>query len=188
MEFNFEQEVITVTSSATFKNYARRYASKVIDADDLVQETILKAFANRNQFEPGTNIKAWLYSILYHYAMTVKRRAWRDVEMGEGQAGRVPTEATAEIKIQFSEALWAITKIPASMAAAFELVVMQGYAYEEVAAQLRIPVGTVKSKVSRARKIVCDALKLDYDEEVVDDYDNTRDSAAVAIRALLATR
>ena len=122
------------------------------DADDLVQDTLIKAWTNREKFEPGTNLRAWLFTILrntYYTTVARRRREVRD-ETGE-YAGRLRTPATQDWSIAVRALQAALQKLPAEHREALILVGAAGLSYEEVAEICGCALGTIKSRVSRAR-------------------------------------
>lgn len=127
------------------------------EADDLVQETVLRALANENQFTPGTNLAAWLNVILRNYHFTRNRRADHKPHFDiDDPAVNLPAMPDNQIdSIRISELISTIGKLPAKQRQALVLIGAEGYSYEEVAAMIGSSVGTIKSRVSRARnKIV----------------------------------
>jgi RNA polymerase sigma-70 factor, ECF subfamily len=122
------------------------------DADDLVQDTLIKAWTNREKFEPGTNLRAWLFTILrntYYTTVLRRRREVRD-EMGE-YAGMLKTPATQDWSIAMGALEAALQKLPAEHREALILVGAAGLSYEEVAEICGCALGTIKSRVNRAR-------------------------------------
>lgn len=125
-------------------------------ADDLVQDTIVKAMAARLSFRAGTNMGAWLGFIARNIFLSEKRRSWRMVEMAEGQAEGVPAPASQLTRVLASEGFAALAYLPDEMREAVLLVGMDGASYEEAAEILKTEVGTIKSRVSRGRQILAD--------------------------------
>lgn len=121
-------------------------------ADDLVQETLMKAWANLASFEPGTNMAGWLYTILRNefYGRLRKRR--REVDDPEGQyAARLATHATQDSHLHFQDFRAALFRLAPDHREALMLVGASGLSYEEAAALCGCAVGTMKSRVNRAR-------------------------------------
>ena len=122
------------------------------DADDLVQDTLIKAWGARDKFEPGTNLRAWLFTILRntYYTAVVRRR--REVADEDGKHAASLSEAPRQ---EWSVAMGALQtglqKLPAEHREALILVGAAGLTYEEAAEICGCAVGTIKSRVSRAR-------------------------------------
>jgi RNA polymerase sigma-70 factor (ECF subfamily) len=136
------------------------------DADDLVQDTLIKAWTNRDKFEPGTNLRAWLFTILrntYYTAVLRRRREVRD-ETGE-YAGTLKTPATQDWSVAVRALQAALQKLPAEHREALILVGAAGLSYEEAAEICGCALGTIKSRVNRARARL---LKIMEAEDVTD--------------------
>ncbi len=164
------QKVIMPHVDALF-NYAMRITGDSDDADDLVQETLLKAFRFFDKFEKGTNSKAWLYRILKNsyineYRRQVKEPAKVDYEDVQNFYENIKS---SDVKTQhyeedsFNNLLddnisSAITKLPEDFRTVIILSDIEGYTYEEVADFVDCPVGTVRSRLHRARKMLYSQL------------------------------
>jgi len=118
--------------------------------EDLAQDVMLKAVLAREQFAAGTNLSAWLCMIARNRWYSDRRRAWRMVEMADGQAERVPIAAGQMMRLELSEALDAMSYLPPEHAEAL-LAAAEGLTMEEMASELGVAEGTVKSRISRAR-------------------------------------
>lgn len=141
-------------------------------AQDLVQDTYLKAYRARARFEPGTNLKAWLYTILHNTWRNRRRDQARapvevnsetvDVVVGQGVASSASTQDTPEdalVKTVLSEDLRAaLDGLPEAFRETVWLRDVDELSYQEIAAVLDVPIGTVMSRLSRARRLLFDAL------------------------------
>ncbi len=122
------------------------------DADDLVQDTLIKAWTNKDKFQPGTNLRAWLFTILrntYYTQVLRRRREVRD-EMGE-YAGALKTPATQDWSVAMRSLQAALQQLPDEHREALILVGAAGLSYEEAAEICGCALGTIKSRVNRAR-------------------------------------
>ena len=131
-------------------------------ADDLVQETLMKAWKHHDSFQPGTNMKAWLYTILRNEFYTQIRKRKREVEDADGvYSGRVMVPAEQDGHLDMSDLRIALDKLPADQREAVILVGASGFSYEEAAEICSVAVGTVKSRVNRARARLTVLLNLE---------------------------
>ncbi len=122
------------------------------DADDLVQDTLIKAWSHRDKFEPGTNLRAWLFTILRntYYTAIVRRR--REVRDEDDQYARSMTSApTQEWGLAMKALQKALDQLPSEHREALILVGAAGLSYEEAADICGCALGTIKSRVNRAR-------------------------------------
>jgi RNA polymerase sigma-70 factor (ECF subfamily) len=128
-------------------------------ADDLAQEALAKAWQSRDTFRAGSNLKAWLFTILRNQFYSDRRRAWRQAPWDESAAERVPTAKGEQTwAVQLSDTARALRALPAEQREALILVGAGGFSYEDAAAISNCAVGTVKSRVARARKALISAL------------------------------
>jgi RNA polymerase sigma-70 factor (ECF subfamily) len=132
--------------------FALSLASHADYADDLVQETLMKAWNHQNSFQEGTNIKAWLFTILRNEYFSQLRKRRREVEDADGDyAGSVVTPGGQESQLDMADLRIALQQLPDDQREAVVLVGASGFSYQEVAEICHVPVGTVKSRVNRAR-------------------------------------
>ncbi|WP_132249147.1 sigma-70 family RNA polymerase sigma factor [Methylobacterium segetis] len=135
-------------------------------ADDLVQDTVMRAWRSRERFEPGTNLGAWLFTIMRNAFYSEHRRQAREVSDSEGDlAARVATVPSQTGHLDLQDARAALDRLPAPMREALILVTIEDLTYEEAAAVMNCRVGTVKSRVWRARDQL--ALLLGYTAEEI---------------------
>jgi len=132
--------------------FARGLCGRPDMADDLVQETMLKAWAAQDRFEPGTSMRAWTFVILRNAYLTDMRRNRFRGEYDEGVAERILTApAGQEEPIHLSDMHRALLTLPPERREALLLVGAGGFSYEEAAEICGCAIGTIKSRVGRAR-------------------------------------
>jgi len=160
--------------------FAISLSGKVDRADDLVQETLVRALTNINSFEPGTNLQAWLFTILRNQFRSEYRKRRREVEDVDGHfAENLKTPPEQHGHLEFQEFRQALTQLPADQREALILVGASGFSYEEAAQICGCAVGTTKSRVNRARARLAIILSI----ESADDFGPDRESRAVVASA-----
>lgn len=133
--------------------FARTLCGDAAAADDLAQDAMMKAWDARTSFQPGTNMKAWTFMILRNQFYSEKRRSWRSTQLDQEAAERTLVAADdPAAPIALDELRQALDSLPDEQREALILVGAGGFAYEEAAEICRCAVGTVKSRVSRARR------------------------------------
>lgn len=144
------------------RGFAISLTANPTQADDLVQETLLKAWANQHRFMPGTNLPAWLMTIARNAFYTERRRRKREVEdVDDAAAGQLIELPAQEHGMELQKVWQAMTVLPVVQREALILVGAQGMTYEAAAELIGCQVGTVKSRVSRARSSLADTLTRD---------------------------
>jgi RNA polymerase sigma-70 factor, ECF subfamily len=129
------------------------------DADDLVQEAVVKAWAAFDRFEPGTNLNAWLFTILRNQFHTNYRKRRREVEDGDGTfAARLKAPPEQDGVVALHELQAALQRLPAEQREALVLIGVERVSYEEAASICGVAVGTVKSRVNRARSKLAELI------------------------------
>jgi len=141
-------------------------------ADDMVQDTLVKAWTNIDKFKSGTNMRAWLFTILRNTYYSSRRKAKREVADVDG----VHTEALAEKpahdgRLQMTDFRSAFAKLSDEQREALLLIGASGFSYEEAAVMCGVAVGTIKSRTNRARQRLAELMQLDDDDslEITDD-------------------
>lgn len=135
--------------------FARGLCGRPDMADDLVQETMLKAWAAQDRFEPGTSMRAWTFVILRNVYLTEMRRNRFRGDYDETVAERILVEsASQEEPIHLDDMRRALMALPEERREALLLVGAGGFSYEEAAEICQCPVGTIKSRVGRARAAI----------------------------------
>ncbi|MFL6818741.1 MAG: sigma-70 family RNA polymerase sigma factor [Bradyrhizobium sp.] len=135
-------------------------------ADDLVQETLLRALANIDSFQPGSNLPAWLFTILRNLFRSDYRKRRREVEDAEGSyAKTLKTQPAQNAHLEFEEFRAALDKLPQDQREALILVGASGFSYEDAAAICGCAVGTIKSRVNRARSKLSALLYVEGTED-----------------------
>jgi RNA polymerase sigma-70 factor (ECF subfamily) len=131
--------------------FARFLARDRGAADDLVQDTVARALAAADQFQDGSNVKAWLFTILRNIFYEQARRRRREARAIETQFALRADEAPSVSRADIAELGTMLWRLPPLLREALVLVGAQGLSYEEAAAICGTPVGTMKARVSRAR-------------------------------------
>jgi RNA polymerase sigma-70 factor, ECF subfamily len=158
--------------------FAISLSGNVDRADDLVQETLLRALANIDSFQRGTNMSAWLFTILRNLFRSEYRKRRREVEDADGSyAERLKSQPEQTGRVEFTEFRSALAQLPADQREALILVGASGFSYEEAAEICGCAVGTIKSRVNRARSRLAELLSIESMEDFGPD---------LATRAVLA--
>ncbi|HEY0440721.1 MAG TPA: sigma-70 family RNA polymerase sigma factor [Xanthobacteraceae bacterium] len=162
----------------SLRAFAISLCGNVDRADDLVQETLLRALANINSFQPGTNMSAWLFTILRNLFRSEYRKRRREVEDADGSyADTLKSQPEQSSRVEFEEFRGALAKLPPDQREALILVGASGFSYEEAAEICGCAVGTIKSRVNRARSRLADLLSI----ESADDFGPDRTTRAVLV-------
>jgi RNA polymerase sigma-70 factor (ECF subfamily) len=138
------------------RRYARALTRDAARADDLVQSCLLRALAKEHLWQPGTDLRAWLFTILHNQNVNEVRRSVREgVTVAVEDVAPVLTMApNAGPSLQLRDLERAIGLLPEEQRQVILLVGLEGMRYEEVAAVLDIPIGTVRSRLSRGREML----------------------------------
>jgi RNA polymerase sigma-70 factor (ECF subfamily) len=162
---------LVMAQGKPLKVYAVHFTRDVDDANDLVQDTMLKAITSYHNFKEGTNLKGWLYTIMKNtFINNYKRMAKKNQlvtqsdEITSSHLLYSSTKNTGEAKFVMDDLTWALNKLPEEYGHPFTMY-FEGYKYHEIADELVIPIGTVKTRIFVARKILRKNLK-PYDDGV----------------------
>jgi RNA polymerase sigma-70 factor (ECF subfamily) len=158
---------------------ARTLCGDAAAADDLAQDTVMKAWDARASFQIGTNMKAWTFMILRNQFYSEKRRSWRQSQLDQDAAERTLLAIDDPASpLALDELRQAMLMLPSEQREALILVGAGGFAYEEAAEICGCAVGTVKSRVSRARRAI---------QSILEDgsYDRDGTPAGEAMKSIL---
>jgi len=134
-------------------------------AEDLTQDTVLKAISKQERFEEGTNLQAWLFTILRNSYFTTHRKIRREVSDTDGiYSAKLETIPEQEGRLMMGKLQAALARLPQEQRKALLLVGLDGMEYEAAALELGCKVGTIKSRINRARTRVAELLELDQGE------------------------
>ncbi|MFB7882496.1 sigma-70 family RNA polymerase sigma factor [Brevundimonas diminuta] len=174
----FKAELVTLIPH--LRAFARTLTGDPTAADDLAQEAMTKAWDARASYQMGTNMKAWTFMILRNQFYSEKRRSWRQTQLDQEAAERTLIAVDdPEAPVALDELRQALQTLPEEQREALILVGAGGFAYEEAAEICQCAVGTVKSRVSRARKALQATLERGG-------YARDGKSAGDAMRSILA--
>ena len=156
--------------------FAISLCGNVDRADDLVQEALLRALANIHSFQPGTNMSAWLFTILRNHFRSEYRKRRREVEDADGHyAESLTSHPEQQGHLELTEFRTALNKLPDEQREALILVGASGFSYEEAAEICGCAIGTVKSRVNRARTRLAELMSI----QGVDDFGPDHETRAV---------
>jgi RNA polymerase sigma-70 factor (ECF subfamily) len=154
------EEILAAVPS--LRAFAISLSGNVDRADDLVQETLLRALANIHSFQPGTNMPAWLFTILRNLFRSEYRKRRREIEDADGSyAESLKTQPEQTSHVEFKEFSAALAKLPDDQREALILIGASGFSYEEAAEICGCAVGTIKSRVNRARTRLANILNIE---------------------------
>lgn len=140
------------------RRYARVLTGDAVRADDLLQDTLARGWEKRALFAAGTDLRAWLFTIMHNVFVNQRAAAAReakqvllDDDTDTGDAWSVPVPASQQAHVELVEVLRMLATLPAEQREVLVLAAVEQLHYEEIATMLSIPVGTVMSRLSRAR-------------------------------------
>ena len=134
--------------------YARALAHNPTAAEDLVQECVVRALTKADLYKPDTNLRAWLFTVMHNlYVSEVRRNGkWKEAANPEAALDSLSVPPSQTHSVMLRAVREALRRLPNQQKAILYMVGVEGQSYKEVASQLEIPVGTVKSRCSRARE------------------------------------
>ena len=139
--------------------FARSLCGNPHYADDLVQETLVKAWKHQSSFAPDSNLKAWLFTILRNVFLSDRRKMKHEVRDQDGaMAEQLSVNGDQSGHMDFIDFQAALAKLPAEQKEALILIGAEGFSYEEAALMCGCAVGTIKSRVNRARAKLCELM------------------------------
>ncbi len=161
---SFEFNQIVINNADYLKPFAITLTRDSETAKDLLQETMFRAFANKEKYNVGTNIKAWLYTIMRNifindYRRRAKQNTIQDNSINEFllNSNQLSISNPAESNLKLKEIKQAVHQLPDIFRNPF-LLYFDGYKYNEIAAMLKEPLGTIKSRIHFARKLLKEQL------------------------------
>jgi RNA polymerase sigma-70 factor, ECF subfamily len=147
--------------------FAISLSGSIDRADDLVQETLVRALANVDRFQPGTCLQAWLFTILRNLFHTEFRKRRREVEDPNGlMASRLSVMPNQNGRLEFQDLRVALAKLPSDQREALLLVSAEGFSYEETAQITGAQLGTIKSRVNRARTRLAELMNVNDPDDL----------------------
>jgi len=150
----------TIEWIPALRAFARSLAKDVNEADDLVQDTLLKAIRHKDKFQKGTNLRAWLFTIMRNSFYNTCAQRIRESPREYDCACEIPTVSAAqESSLLGKEIVQVVQALPPSYRKTFILVALLGESYEKCAQICKVEIGTIKSRVNRARAMVMERLE-----------------------------
>ena len=167
---SFKRELLATLPS--LRAFAVSLSGRHDRADDLVQDTMMKAWAKQDSYQMGTNIKAWLFTILRNEFYSQMRKRGREVQDTDGAfTERLSVHPSQYGVVDMADFKRALDQLPADQREAVVLIGASGFSYEEAAEICECAIGTMKSRVSRARTRLQELLKIsgeaDYGPDAV---------------------
>jgi RNA polymerase sigma factor (sigma-70 family) len=158
-ETTFGDECVACLPS--LRRYARRLAADQFAAEDLVHDTILLALANRHRFARGSNLRAWLFTIMHNQFINCVRRRAREANLADAAPRLEMTSADQEIRQLLKELASILDQLPEDKRQVLLLHHSDGLTYTDIARRLNVPDGTVRSRMARARYLLRSMVERD---------------------------
>ncbi len=147
-----------VAAIPRLRRYARVLTGNPFRADDLVQDTLARAWDKRRLWQAGSDLRAWLFTIMHNVFLNQRALARRDAQCVSidadehgGMALQIPVRPTQQTRVELIEIMREVERLPVEQREILLLAAVEELRYEEIAAVLAIPIGTVMSRLSRAR-------------------------------------
>ncbi|CAN7364900.1 RNA polymerase sigma factor [Neorhizobium tomejilense] len=153
---SFEAQILALLPS--LRRYSRSLTRSDTESEDLLQDCVEKALVSRGQWR-GANFKSWAYRIMTNLHLNARRSIARRPSVGIEEAESLAASTAADDPLEKNRLVQALETLPKEARAVLMLVVVEGYAYQEVAEMLEIPVGTVMSRLSRARQALREKMR-----------------------------
>lgn len=173
IEAEFRKELTALIPH--LRAFSRSLCGDATLADDVVQDALIKAWAAREKYRPGSNLKAWTFTILRNQFYSIKRRSWRQYSLDPDIAAQtIVSVDTADAAVHLNEMRQALDELPDSQREAIILVGAGGLSYQEAAEVCGVKTGTIKSRVSRARTslaIIMQTGDFDHDGDDIEALD-----------------
>lgn len=166
-----------VTHLPALRAFALSLTRNRATADDMMQDTVLKAWSNMDKFTPGTNMRAWLFTILRNNYYTSRRKLNREVaDVDNVFSDKMSVKPDHDGRLQMRDFKIAFEKLPDEQREALILVGASGFSYEDAGDMCGVATGTMKSRVNRARAKLTELLQLSGNEAL-----ELTDSATMAV-------
>ncbi|QIE47659.1 RNA polymerase sigma factor [Pseudohalocynthiibacter aestuariivivens] len=166
-----------VTHLPAMRAFAMSLTRNAATADDLVQDAVVKAWSNFDKFQPGTNLRAWLFTILRNTFYSLHRKRRREVEDPDGvMADQLSEKPEHDGRLAMNDFRTAFAQLNDEQREALVLVGAEGFSYEEAAEMCGCAVGTIKSRTNRARKRLAELMNVDDEDEL-----EMTDAATIAV-------
>jgi RNA polymerase sigma-70 factor (ECF subfamily) len=157
-----------LTALPHLRAFAISLTDNIDHADDLVQDTLVRAITHLDRFTPGTNLQAWLFTILRNQFYSEYRKRKREVEDPDHViAGLLAVPPEQDARVEFGELRAALAKLPAKQREALLLIGAEGLTYEAAARICNIQIGTMKSRVFRARAQLAELMGMSGREDLI---------------------
>lgn len=162
-----EMRALLLESIPALRAFAFSLTYDLDRSDDLVQDTLVRAWTKADSFRRGTNLTAWLFTILRNLFYSEQRKRKREVEDADGiHASRLASLPEQEVRVEMAQFQDALNTLPHAQREALVLVGAQSFTYEEAAEICGVAVGTIKSRVSRARVRLIESLGMQGTDDI----------------------